>query len=68
MQTEHYMANMNKPGHAERLRLLGLDEQWQMVAALDRAPGRSAEARADGELAQSGLCPAQSSNDVAQPT
>ena len=41
MQTEHYMANMDKPGRAERL---GLERDD--VAAADRAPGRTTQAGA----------------------
>jgi len=66
MQTEHYMANMGKPGRAERLGLVGL-ERRQVVAALDLAPGRSAGASAGGRRALSGLCPARSPDDGAQP-
>jgi hypothetical protein len=72
MQTNHYMANMGNLGRAERLGLMGLErvddlaglEQRQVVADLDLATGRSAEA----DRAQSGLCPVRRTPDgEAQP-
>lgn len=73
MQTEHYMANMGKPGRAERFGLVGLErvddpagpERRQVVATQDPAPGRSAGASRGGGRAQSGLCPARSPDDGA---
>src|SRR5256885_11031353 len=54
MQTEHYMANMGKPGRAERLGLERVDDLAGLklrpvVAALGIAPGRSVGASAGGE-------------------
>jgi hypothetical protein len=59
MQTEHYMANMGKPGRAERLSVVGIvrvddlagRELRQVNAALGMAPRRSAGASAGGGAA-----------------
>jgi hypothetical protein len=53
MQTEHYMANMGKPGRAERLGLERVDDLAGLklrpvVAALGITTGRSVGASAGG--------------------
>jgi len=75
MQTEHYMANMGKPGHAERLSLLGFErvddragrKRRRAVAAPGFAPGRSEGAHADAGRAASGVYHPGSPDGEAQP-
>ena len=74
MQTEHYMANMAKPGRTEPPGLVGLErvddgaghERLEVAVPLDPAAGRSVRAGAVAGASQ-GCSPLGSRDDEAQP-